>query len=513
MAEFNRRMFLGGSLGLGAAAALAACGANDSVPAAGGGEPKPGGTLRVGALGQASNVVSDPFGLLSNDSDMLIMSLAYDPLTVPARSPNVAPRLAASWSADARQQTWTFTLVDGATFHDGSPVRPADVVWSLKTLGGLTPWKVPVDLDSIRPSGPNAVTLRTPTPNSQLPLLLRLMTFTVKEGSTDRSGFVGTGPFRMERDSYRDGSATLVRNDNWHGGKPLLDRVIVTRFESTDAMANAILSGQIDVASSVGPLAARSASGRGDLILVRRPNDLSMPIAIRTSDGPFTDPRVREAIRLGVDRQAMVEQILSGYGSVGNDVLGTGDPTYAQRPQRNRDVSRARKLLTESGFDTGRSYPLITKREVFNEVEAAQLFAAQLRDIGLQIAVEIKESADFYDNYWAKPSAPLATASWPTNDSVMFFASKVLNSESTSNETAFKHPGFDVAYRAGLAAAPDSAAYRDASADLQQIQFDEGGYVLWGMADGLDVARSTVRILPELPGWGRAQLERTWIES
>lgn len=492
---------------------LAACGANSPRSGPPAGEPKMGGTLRIGALGQASNVVSDPFGLLANDSDMLIMSLTYDPLTVPAKTPNVAGRLAASWTADQQQQAWTFTLAEGATFHDGSPVRPADVAWSLRTLGELTPWKVPVDLGSIEPSGPRSVAMRATSPNSQLPLLLRMMTFTVKEGSTDRSDFVGTGPFRMEAGSYRDGNATLVRNDAWHGGRALLDRIVVTRFESTDALANAIMGGEIDVASSVGSLAARSASARPDLTLVRRPNDLSMPVAIRTSDGPFADPRVREAIRLGVDRQAMVEQILSGYGSLGNDVLGTGDPTYADRPQRSRDVVRAKQLLSDARFDTARSYPLITKREVFNEVEAAQLFASQLRDIGLDISVEVKESADFYDNYWAKPSAPLTTASWTTNDSVMFFASKVLNSESTSNETAFKDPEFDAAYRAGLAADPESDAYRDASAELQQIQFDRGGYVLWGMADGIDVARSHVQGLPELPGWGRAQLEKTWLAT
>jgi peptide/nickel transport system substrate-binding protein len=64
-----------------------------------------------------------------------------------------------------------------------------------------------------------------------------------------------------------------------------------------------------------------------------------------------------------------------------------------------------------------------------------------------------------------------------------------------------------------MAAAPDSDAYRNSSASMQRIQFDRGGYVLWGMADGIDVARSNVRGLPELGGWGRAQLENTWIES
>lgn len=511
--RLNRRTFLSGSLGVAAAVGLAACGANDSVPNQGGGPPQSGGTLRIGALGRASNLVSDPFGLLANDSDMLIMSLVYDPLTVPGREPNVAPRLARSWTADERQQDWTFTIADNATFHDGTPVRPADVAWSLRTLGEKTSWKVPVDLGTIAPGAGNTVTMRTAYPNSQLPLLLRLMTFTVKEGTTDRANFLGSGPFRLEPGSYRDGNAVLIRNDDWHGGRPLLERIVVTRFESTDALANAIVGGEIDLASSVGPVAARTVAGRGDLTVIRRPNDLAMPIAIRTSDGPFTDPSVREAIRLGVDRQAMVDQVLSGYGTVGNDVLGTGDPTYVERPQRTRNVERAKQLLAQARFDTSRSYPLITKREVFNEVESAELFAAQLKDIGLNITVQVKESADFYDNYWATPAAPLSTASWPTNDSVMFFASKVLNSESTSNETAFKDPEFDEAYRAGLAAAPGSPPYDAASKAMQQIEFDRGGYVLWGMADGIDIARANVRDLPDLGGWGRAQLEKTWIGS
>jgi peptide/nickel transport system substrate-binding protein len=509
----NRRAFLGGSIGIGAALALTACGANSGAPKRSGGLVQDGGTLRIGALGQVSAVVSDPFGPLVNDSDMLIMSLVYDALTVPGKDPNVAGRLARSWSADEDQQDWTFTLAEGATFHDGSPVRPEDVAWSLRTLGAHAAWRVPAQLDSIRPAGLNAVTMRTDASNSHLPLLLRLMTFTVREGTTDRSGFIGSGPFKLEPGSYWDGNAMLVRNDSWHGGTPLLDRIVITRFESPDALLNAILGGHIDLAFNVGALAARSAAGRPGLSVVRRVNELSIPIAIRTSDGPFTDPRVREAIRLGVDRQAMVDQILSGYGSLGNDMLGTGDPSYVSRPQRVRDVTRAKQLLREARFDTSHSYPIITKREVFNEVDVAHLFAEQMRDIDMHITVEIKEAADFYDNYWAKPAAPLSTVSWVTNDSIMFFANKLLNSESTSNETAFQDTAFDDHYRKGLAAAPDSPQYREASAQMQQIEFDRGGYVLWGMADGIDIVRSSVRGLPELAGWGRAQLEHTWIDS
>ncbi|WP_229718766.1 ABC transporter substrate-binding protein [Nocardia jinanensis] len=448
---------------------------------------------------------------MSNESDFLIMSLVYDPLTVPGTDPNVAPRLASTWESDREQRNWTFTIADGARFHDGRPVTSEDVVWSLRRLraaGGET--KVPVaSVDDINPTGPNAVVLTCAAPNSQMPLLLRMMTFVLPKGTADVTEAIGTGPFRLE--SYDNGNARLVRNDDWYGGAPLLDAIEVTLFESPEAMANAIMAGQIDVASSVGAVAGRMAETRDDLEVFRRPNDVAVAIAMRTSDGPFADPRVREALRLAVDREAMVSQVLSGYGTVANDILGTADPTFdASIPQRARDLDRARKLLSEAKFDTKKTYQLVTKQEAAGEVESAKVFASQAKEIGLDIEVVVQEANAFYDATWLK--APLYTVNWGTNDSVMFFASKVMYSRTKWNETNFHDQTFDKAYATALAA-PPGAEFTKASRAIQQIQYDRGGYIVWGMADGIDIASSSVRDLPKLGGYGRVQLERVWLSN
>ncbi|MEV0686032.1 ABC transporter substrate-binding protein [Nocardia sp. NPDC050378] len=499
---FTRRQLLQSGIGLTAVLLAAACASGEESN----GTVKPGGTLRVGALGTAARSERDPHANLSNESDFLIASLVYDALTVPGDNPNVVGRLASRWEADAENRRWTFTIAEGAKFHNGAPVTAEDVVWSmrrLRSVGGAS--KMPVAENDIVADGPNRVVFTVPAPNTQLPLLLRLMTFTVPQGTTDFAAAVGSGPFRLE--SYQNGNARLVRNENWHGTPPSLDAIEVTMFDSVTALGNAVLGGQIDLASNVGAIAGRTAAGRGDLQVIRRPDDTMLGVAMRAADGPFADARVRTALRLGVDREALVNQVHSGFGTVAADVLGTADPLYDTSLRRGRDIERAKTLLREANFDTGRSYPFVTKAEVPGEVESAKVIASQLAEIGVRLDVQVVESAAFYDQTWL--NAPLYTVSWGTNDSVLFLADKLMTSGSNRNETAFRDPEFDAANAKALAATGDE--YGRAVRELQRIQFERGGYLVWGMADGVDIAAASVRGLPTLGGFARVQLERAWL--
>ncbi len=515
--ELTRRRLLELGAGMGAGLVLASCagggsgtGVESSAAPGPAGPPRPGGTLRVGALGKVAAIIQDPHGSQSNESDYLIIALAYDPLTVPGDPRTVTPRLASSWEASPDLRRHRFALAEGARFHDGSPVTSADVVWSLQRLRATPAGasRLPgIDPAGIAADGPNAVVLTSNYPNADLPLLVRLTTFVLKQDTADVAGAPGTGPFRLE--SYRQGNARLVRNDTWYGGAPLLDAVDVRIFESPQAMVNALFTGEIDVASNVGPVAARTAQGRDGIQIVRRPNDSALPIVMRVADGPFADARVREAFRLAVDRDAMVAQALSGFGRIANDVMGTGDPAYAtDLPQRRRDPARAVALLDEAGFDRSARYQLITADEAPGQGESAILFANQLRDIGVGIDVVRQDLGTFYDETWLK--APLYTTYWGTNDSVTFFASKTMISGAGQNETGQQDPAFDTAYQQAVSTA-DEQQRTSALRRLQEIEHQRSGYLLWGMADGVDLASEKVGDPPKLAGFGRVQFERTWL--
>ncbi|MEU2791159.1 ABC transporter substrate-binding protein [Streptomyces sp. NPDC007100] len=498
--------------GLGAAALLAACGGGNGTTPAGGGSPRQGGTLRIGALGRTSAITRDPHGTQGNESDYLVIALVYDTLTAPGGKVNTVGRLASAFTPSKDLKTWRFTLADHAAFHDGTPVTADDVVWSLRRLRGTPSGaaRLPgVTADHITADGKKTVVLVSDYANAELPMLTRLSTFVLKKDTAakDIPKAPGTGPFKL--DWYRGGNARLLRNEHWHGGTVHLDAVEVTMFQSPQAMANAMLSGQLDVASNVGAVAARTAATRKDIQVVRRPDDMAMPLVMRTSGGPFADPRVREAMKLVVDREAMVKQVLSGYGSVANDILGTGDPAYAADiPQRTRDLPRAKQLLTEARFDFSKTYQLVTTEDVAGLAESATLFASQAREAGVKIEVVKQESGAFYQKTWLK--GDFYTNYWGTNDSVVFFASKTLTTEAGQNEAGWSDQAFDAAYRKVMATA-DRAARATALRELQRIEHERSGYLLWGMADGIDLAAPKVHGLPKLPGYGRVQLEHVWL--
>jgi peptide/nickel transport system substrate-binding protein len=167
-------------------------------------------------------------------------------------------------------------------------------------------------------------------------------------------------------------------------------------------------------------------------------------------------------------------------------------------------------LLDEAGFDRNRRYQLFTTEDVSGLAESAVLFATQLRDIGVTIDVVKQESNRFYDETWLK--APLYTTYWGTNDSVVFFASKTMVSDAAQNEAAWADAAFDRVYQQAVSTA-DPAQREQPLHELQRIQYERSGYLLWGMADGVDLAATDVQGLPTLAGYGRVQLEGTWLAT
>lgn len=458
--------------------------------------------LRVGALGKTADAQRDPHKLLPNDSDMLINSLIWDAMTVPGSDEVVESRLMDSWEQTG-DTTWEFTVNDHARFHDGTDVTADDAEWSLHRLledeGNY--YKLPVIPESIKAIDEDTVAMETEEPNSQLPMLARLMTFVMKKDTTPEDA-MGTGPFKLE--SWNNGSATLVANENYHGHKPEIDKIEVIPFEDTTSMTNAIVSGQIDLAQSVGATAARTAEGNDDLQVLTRSNDSVLPVAMRTSDGPFADEKVREAIRLGVDRQAIVDGALSGFGKTANDILGTGDPNLNTSLQRERDIDKAKKLLEEADFDLDKTYELYVTPEAPGQLDAMKLFAEQMKDIGVKVNVVEKESGTFYDEIWTK--ADLYSTYWGTNDTTLFFAGKVLDGDAPSNETAFDDQEFNETY-SKLLASNDEDEIVELNKKLQEIQYNRGGYVVWGSSDAVDIAAKNVSGVPDAPGYGRVKLE------
>ncbi|MDK1474484.1 ABC transporter substrate-binding protein [Streptomyces sp. 549] len=495
--------------------ALSGCGSSDEPAKKSGtssSKPVDGGTLRYAATGSPATASNDPHGGLGNESDVLRFALTYDVLTVPGKDGTTKPRLATSWKPNSTMDRWTFQLRDDASFGDGEPVRAEDVLYSLRRItekaaenyGRLADF----DMKASKADSDHTLVLATREPMADAPRALESISFVVPEGADDFSDPVpGSGPYRLESTGAQ--TSVLTRNNDWWGERPHLDKIEIQAIADPQTRANAVASGQADVAGSVSPAAAKSAE-KAKTQVVHREGVTEYPFVMRLDTKPFDDPRVREAFRLAADRKALVDTVFLGFGEVANDLPTPYDPsTPRDLPQRTRDVDKARKLLVDAGHDDGLTVTLHTTTSYPGMDTAATLYAKQLEDIGVTAKVKVEPA----DTYWTAVYAKKAFYTGYYGGISFTDLTRVgLLSTSPTNETAWKSKKFDEGFSKAMGTA-DDARREELLGGIQRDLWKNGGYVVWGTGDGLDLAAPGVHGLPDGPGFQRMFIDGVWKEK
>jgi peptide/nickel transport system substrate-binding protein len=464
-------------------------------------------TLRYVAVGAAASATNDPHGGILNQSDLVRFALTYDVLAKPGADGKTDLRLAESITPDAALRNWTVRLRANAQFTDGRPVTADDVLFSLRRLHSKSAENFGrmqmFDLAASKVIDQHTVELVTTKPYAEVPRAVESVTFVVPNGTTDfTKAAPGSGPFRMTDGTPE--AAVLERNDKWWGLPPALRRVEVRAVTDPQARAQAVLSGQADVAASVNPATAKQVEGNAGFSVVHRAAITLYPLVMRLDQPPFSDQRVRDAIKLAVNRKDLLDKVFLGYGRVGNDLVTPADPTSPQLPERTRDVAKARELLAQAGHPQGLNLTLHTTTSYPGMDTAAVLAAEQLREAGITVQVKTAPPDTYWTAVWAKePFYVGFFGGIPFLD----VARVSLLSGGPTNETGWKRPEWDAAFDAALATA-DPAERNRVLGQLQAALRDEGGYVVWGAGDGLDLARAGVEDLPTGPGFESSFIER-----
>lgn len=488
--DHTRRSFFGLSAAVSLPLLLAAC---DS----GGGTAGSGGdTLRLGAISSGASAVSDPHGELFAESDWARLTAIYDTLAVKDAEGAPAPALATSWSANDDATEWVLKLRDDAVFSNGDSVTAADVLHSLRRIvdkadenGGRIGT---IDIKKSSVVDDTTLRLATSSPDSELPLALTLGSFIVQDGTEDFSKPVGSGPFILQ--TLDDSGAKLSAHGDWWGGAPGVDALEIRGFSDPQAMSQAVTGGRIDVAIGIVPAAAKSAADDADV--VTRPGAEAVPLLLRVDTKPFDDERVRTAIKLALDRQALVDQIYLGYGTVGRDTIRLNDPDVPNDvPSVTRDIPKAKKLLAEAGHPDGFDTTLHTSSSYPAMKPLAALAKEQLSEVG--ITVEIKEHAP--DTYWSEAyTVEPFTVGYYAVDSTTFssLVRATVLSTSSFSETGWKDKDFDSVYEEAMAAT-DEAKRTELIGSLHRRMAAEGGWVVWGFGDSISLKSKKVSDLPK----------------
>lgn len=358
---------------------LSGCFAGGSDSGTGDGED---GRIRVAMMQPPRSGLSP----LSDDAFKLSRWSTAETLVRLDRDGDALPSLATGWRQQGR--TWTFTLREGVTFHDGSPLTPADVVRSLSAAATAAP--KPRILDgvelTVRAAGPRSVAVTTARVDPLVPHRLSspqlsILAAKAYRGRTVNPVGAGTGPFVLVR---ADGtaSASLDRYERYWGGRAKATGIDVRYVPDGTARAAALRSGEADIVEAVPVSQARLLDPE---LVTEVPMPRTNTLYLNTERGAFRDPALRAAAREAVDTRGLVSGVYEGRADRADGLLGPALPWAAKlrTPVKRAPAADPKGATITIGTFTDRA----------ELPEVAQLLQQQLREAGFTVRLDVREYA------------------------------------------------------------------------------------------------------------------------
>ncbi|MFT4260589.1 ABC transporter substrate-binding protein [Microbacterium sp.] len=376
-----------------AAMLLTACsggGAPEPSPTSAG-EPDPDATLHVGLVLAPTNF--DIRHTSGAALEQVLIDNIYEGLVTRTPENEIVTKLASDYDISDDGLTYTFTLNEGITFHNGTPLTSADVVASYETVRtdptvqGNAEF---ADIASITAVDPATVVIVLNTPNQNF-----LFSLTGPAGLVFQSGDTtdlqtaenGTGPFTITR--WNKGNAlTLSRYDAYWGDEAGVAEVDVQYIDDFSAGVNAAIAGNVQVLTAVDPNLVSQFDGTDFTLTTGRTTDKAT-LAFNNAKAPLDDPRVREALRLAIDREALIEAVGAGQALYGP--IPELDPGYEDLSDVvSYDPEKARELLAEAGQE---DLELTLTIPSFYGTTVPKVLISDYEKIGVTLEVEPVEFA------------------------------------------------------------------------------------------------------------------------
>jgi peptide/nickel transport system substrate-binding protein len=406
--------------------------------------------------------------------------------------------LAERVTQDAPTQ-WTIELRRGVEFQNGKTFGADDVIYSIRRIldpglglagaAGLAA----VDPDGIRALDRYTVRLTLKRPNAILAEELAQFYNAMVPVGYRRwpAPQAGTGGYALK--SFTPGQQSVHERfaNCWRDPAPWFDSLTIVDFPSATAQVEALLSGQVDAITDVPYAEVGAVRARGIRVLVSQTGGW-LPLCMAIDLRPFRDHRARQAMRLLVDRPAMVQQVLAGNGRVANDLFAPFDPGFDHSlPQRDQDVERARSLLRAAGVSG--QIDLYTANAAAGMVEVATVFANQVNAAGVGVTVNVRNDPEFFGGRYLE--VPFSVDFWGTRNYLSQVADSMLAS-APENETHWPPAAGPASTYAGLyhqaVAEPDVARRHEIIHAMQALEYDYGGYIIPFYNDHVDAHSASV---------------------
>ncbi|MFN0262921.1 ABC transporter substrate-binding protein [Tepidamorphus sp. 3E244] len=476
----DRRRFMQVSAATGALAAGIGAGAFPGSAKAQ--ERKRGGDLRVAkGHGQTTDTL-DP-GTYENGFTIAMAYGYHGYLTGVAADGSVEPQVAESWEASDDAKTWRFKLRNGVTFHSGKTVTAEDVINSInyhRGEGSTSAAKPLVAaITNIKGEG-DTVVFELEAGNADFPFTFtdyHIAILPTKDGDVDFRSMDGCGPYRMT--NFEPGvSAIFERNEaDWNQQRGWFDTIEMLSVVDLNARTTALISGDVHAIDKLDLKTIGLLARNPNLKIASVAGNQHYTFAMHTNAAPFSDKNVRLALKHAINREELVEKILFGYGSVGNDhPIGRGQRYYnSEMEQTSYDPDKARYYLKQAGMDELTVELAAADAAYPGAVDAAVLYQASAAPTGIDVQVKRMPNDGYWSDVWLKH--PFCAVYWggrPVEDAMFTTA---YAQGAAWNDTNWNNGRFNellIAARAEL----DEAKRREMYYEMQVLLNQDGGAII-----------------------------------
>jgi peptide/nickel transport system substrate-binding protein len=512
--RIGRRDFLAGATALG----LSAVAAQSLLPGTARAAAKKGGRFRCGLAEGGTTDSLDP----QTYTDIYMISAGFathNTLTEINPAGELVGDITEGWDASDDAKEWTFTLRKGVEFSNGKTMTAQDVIASLNHHRGedsKSAAKSNVDpIADLKADGDHTVVFELNAGNADFPFLMadyHLLIMPEVDGKADWQNYVGTGGYVL--DSFEAGVRTLLkRNPNyWKEGRAHFDELELLVIGDVSARQNAVATGEVDVISRCDLKTVHLLARRPGVRVEEETGFLHYTAPMNTRVAPFDNNDVRLALKYAVDREQLLEKILKGHGTLGNDhPIAPSVPYHADLEQRVYDPDKAKFHLKQAGLDSLTVDFSAADAAFAGAVDGAVLMKEHAAPAGIDINILREPNDGYWSNVWMKK--PWVACYWggrPTQD---WMFSQAYAEGANWNDTYWSHERFNkllLEGRGELNATKRADIYRE----MQQILRDEGGVVVWAFANYVYAMSDKVQHGPDVAAnWeldGGRYTERWW---
>lgn len=501
--------------------------------------------LRVGML---EPVNLDP-ATGSSDDEVLINRHLYDYLVEILPSGDLAPSLAQDWQISEDGLTYTFNLVENATFHDGTPLTAADVVFSFNRLVevgssavGLLGQEVVGEDDegnaifeptwTVEAADDYTVVFNLDAPNADFLFgVASRFAGILPEGQTapnvigdggSLENFVGSGPFRLEAFDAGEGM-TLVAYDEYWAGRPELDRIEMIFINDTNTQVDALRNDEVDFIYKIDTALLPNLEGDENITIVNAATNTHPVIRLRADEGSLgEDVRIRQAFKLATDRELLNIDVLGGQGVVGNnDPIGPVYGSLYNEQPSEYDPAAACELIAEYAAGNPDSPFIVdeggtpTVQAEFYVVEAfeypllAEFMAQQWEEGCINVELIIRPENIYYgSDEWL--TVDLGLTGWGTRPTPQAYLGEAYVTGAPFNESHWSNERLDeLAAQAAQVGDPEERAA--IYAEISQIFAEEGPIIIPFFRPVAGAYRNDVQGLEMHPFPGRTDFDSVTI--